>query len=737
MEPYTPEEATDDESVWPKMSTDVRSARTLARSITLDTHRAATDGRIEELKAHFDVMQLRILKVEKDLTNGHIAEQAASDITKRFVEIQNYLHETNARFDELAARVSNEEQSLSSTMLQTADRFDIRVAATEDAHLEQAQELQELMSYIESAFLRIDDLDAKLQDPLSSTDNDLLDRLEAFSSSLANLREHVDSQNASVEARLDEQEKALASAQESLAARLDDADQRLHSLLDQTHKLGQRISDADPEATQSEVEALRAELEELAISARGATELAENLRDLQADLVRTIQSELSGHGARLEDLDETVAGLDDKFGETSTAINEQISELNAKSLAHHEDVAGLQDRIAAVEEISETSASSGSELRQAISNADTRINHVESSLVAIAESQQEHAQQIEATVARLDSDTDSAIGVVDPETEGRLDSVENEIKRLSEDLRSTQEVATSAVAATSHSEDGDSVAQARVLELETQLSETMTTIEALSDVQMKSAQVDEQVADSLDELRKHIQSIAAHQEEHQTAPPVIPVTADNDQLEAFSAELAELRAATHQLSTAQTTQQPNPADSGEYAEASLKVAEETLAEMQSMRVQMDLMSARIIELESQPAPTGADQVTVAPSAEEQVETSTGEITILGEEEITSHPETEDLDPWRDAEAIDGPLSRPKPETAPAPAAPAELYGLPNVHENDRFNIKKDTNSVPPEEAFEATDAEVARESAGADSDAPEWFVAATSSKKRVRGRFRR
>ena len=762
MEPHTPEEATDDESVWPKMSTDVRLARTVARSITLDTHRAATDGRIEELKAQFDEMQLRMLDVEKDLTNGHIAEQAATDITARFVEIQNYLHETNARFDELAARVSSDEQSLSSTMMQTVDRFDVRVAATEDAHLEQSQELQELMAYVERAFLRIDDLDAQLKDPLSQGENDLLDRLEALSSSLTSVREHVDSQNISVETRLDEQEKALASAQENLAGRLDDADQRLHSLLDQTNSLGQRIADLDPETTRSEIENIRAELEELAISARGASDLAEGLRDVQADLVKALQGELSGHGTRLDDLDETIAGLETKLSDDPSEITTQIAELDAKNLAHHADLAGLQERVSAVEELSGTSASSGSELRQAISNADTRINHVESSLVAIAESQQEHAKQIDETVARLDADSSPAVGASDTDTQDRLDTVESDIKRLTEDMRSAQDAATSAVAAHSVSGDEDSASQARVAELESQLSETMTTIEALSDVQMKTAQVDEQIADSIDELKERMQSISDRQEAIEATPAVVPLQAENDQLDALSAELAELRTTTEQLSSAQADGQPE-AGSDEYAEASLKVAEETLAEMQSMRAEMDLMAARIIELESRPVAAQADQAVVAvgdsdeslpavesdgglaltyqdvaPSNDVQAATTSPEVPILGEDEIASQTGSDDLDPWRDAEDIDGPLSRPKPETAAAPSTPAEPYGLPNVHgENDRFDISQDPVSVAPEEAFEPAEAELSRESDQDGSDAPDWFVAATSSKKRVRGRFRR
>ena len=57
--------------LWPEMSSDITSARTVARSITLDTQRASTDGRVLELSSQLQAINARLLELETRIATGH------------------------------------------------------------------------------------------------------------------------------------------------------------------------------------------------------------------------------------------------------------------------------------------------------------------------------------------------------------------------------------------------------------------------------------------------------------------------------------------------------------------------------------------------------------------------------------------------------------------------------------------------------------------------------------------
>ncbi len=156
------------DSVWPEISADVTLARGAARSITLDTQRASTDGRIIEMTGHLELMRERLSSLEEHIFDVETSGSTSQDFTEQFAALDREIEATASQFQSLALRVSAAEESVATTMMVSVDGFDSRLALVEDARLSQSNELNELTSYLEQAFTRIAELAEVIEEERTS-----------------------------------------------------------------------------------------------------------------------------------------------------------------------------------------------------------------------------------------------------------------------------------------------------------------------------------------------------------------------------------------------------------------------------------------------------------------------------------------------------------------------------------------------------------------------------------------
>ncbi|MGI9608398.1 MAG: hypothetical protein ACR2P0_19875 [Acidimicrobiales bacterium] len=161
MDPETP--TTDEASLWPQFSADITSARSVARSITLDTHRATADRETLTLGAQLEAFTERLVDLERELSTGRSNERIATELADRFLDLRTEVAEAQSRFEQLLTRVSSHEEEFSASMLASLGGFDDRLGRIEDTRLSQSDDLNGLMTYVETAFTAIDELKTAIE----------------------------------------------------------------------------------------------------------------------------------------------------------------------------------------------------------------------------------------------------------------------------------------------------------------------------------------------------------------------------------------------------------------------------------------------------------------------------------------------------------------------------------------------------------------------------------------------
>jgi len=229
-------------NTWPELSADLTLARSTARTITLDTQRASSDGRILEVTAQLDLMRTRLSSLEQHVFDATADAGASAELLSRFVSLDGEIASTTARFEGLAARVAAAEENVATTMMQSVDGFDARLVMVEDARMSQTTELNQLTSYLEQAFTRITELAEVIEveraanassrsgvassgDQLHSAVNDRFDSLHAdfeeLTQRLDTAANSIDQSTASVQEELTESMRLLEARISASEVRLD------------------------------------------------------------------------------------------------------------------------------------------------------------------------------------------------------------------------------------------------------------------------------------------------------------------------------------------------------------------------------------------------------------------------------------------------------------------------------------------------------------------------------------
>ncbi len=599
--------------LWPEMSSDITSARTVARSITLDTQRASTDGRVLELSSQLQAMNARLLEVETRLATGQSSSAPETDdrteqLAQEVVDLRSLIGQTSARLEQQATAPAAEPTVSNETLLS----LDSRMAAVESGRVRDSEEVNQLMSYLEQAFVRLDELSSRLVE----NEEGLRAQVGAAESQLAaqvgEVRGVLESQVAEVENNL---AADVAEAREQLAAQVQQAEERLQANM---ADLDSGASSDALEAVDQRVDGVAGRVDELSDQLQGVHGRIDDIAntdelsgridhvDNRVNDTHARIDELTGHNddvaGRIGDLTGRVDHTDGRIGEVDTRVSEvdgRISEIDGR-------VNEIDGRISETDgRVSETDGRV-SEIDGRVSEIDGRVNDVHARIdeVAAATNTDELTAQLDGMNARVDN------------AHSRLDEVE---ERATE---ATAEVADR-VAAT----------EERLGQLDA-VQEQLDTVQQHADA--VDARIDERVDASENRLAERIKEareLLADQQQESQAELAAKLEATEQamatQVGAIEEELAAQVAEARQLLTEQADD-TSTAEALAALEERLQAVDETANSATSIAIesqhfsenlrvlQTDLVKAIQVELEGQAVRLGElEQANMAATDEQQ------------------------------------------------------------------------------------------------------------------------
>jgi chromosome segregation ATPase len=431
-------------NTWPELSADLTLARSTARSITLDTQRASSDGRILEVTAQLDLMRTHLSSLEQHVFDATADAGASGELLSRFVSLDAEIADTTARFEGLAARVAAAEENVATTMMQSVDGFDARLVMVEDARMSQTTELNQLTSYLEQAFTRITELAEVIEveraanassrsgvassgDQLHSAVNDRFDSLHAdfeeLTQRLDTAANSIDQSTASVQEELTESMRLLEARISASEVRLDGVHETSSSIQFLQARAEALEADATSSATaatshrseivdhvdhaharidetQSRIDEARNELRDLRTRLSHPTEAAaapSDVEELRTTISHAVETNIANTEAHRFNA-EAIASAAQAVAETNIAAS------NTKRLAQD-----ALDRVGNVAENADLVGQRVDIVQSAIDDLDSGLGAARS----IVDSTAERVAKIEPRVHNLAGGIDSLHGKVD------------------------------------------------------------------------------------------------------------------------------------------------------------------------------------------------------------------------------------------------------------------------------------------------------------------------------------
>ncbi len=594
--------------LWPEMSSDITSARTVARSITLDTQRASTDGRVLELSSQLQAMNARLLEVETRLATGQSSAAAETDdrteqLAQEVVDLRSLIGQTSKRLEQQATAPAVESTVSNETLLS----LDSRMASVESGRVRDSEEVNQLMSYLEQAFVRLDELSSRLVE----NEEGLRAQVGAAESQLAaqvgEVRGVLESQVAEVENNL---AADVAEAREQLAAQVQQAEERLQA----------NMADLDSGASNEALNALDQRVIDL--DSRIGELPGIDVVSAFDNRVDSTDQRLDGVAGRVDELSDQLQGVHGRIDEVANTdelsgridhVDNRVNDTHARIdelTGHNDDVAGhigdLNGRVDHTDgRLGEVDVRVG-EVDGRVNEIDGRINDVQARLddVAAATNTDELTGQLDGMNARVDN------------AHSRLDEVE------------------------AHAGEATAEVAERVAATEERLGQLDAVQEQVAAVQQKAdavdALVDERVDASENRLAERIKEarelLADQQQESQTelaAKLEATEQAMATKVSAIEEELAAQVAEARQLLTEQADDtstvealaalEERVQSIDEAANSATSIAIESQHFSENLRVlQTDLVKAIQVELEGQAVRLGElEQANMAATDEQQ------------------------------------------------------------------------------------------------------------------------
>ena len=254
MDPHdTSPPGNDDEPIWPEMSTNISTARSVARAITLDTQKASTDGRVMELTSQLETVTTRIAELEKLITAQRQSADAATQLSSDLAAVRSDLLDTNSRIDGHMSSIESASAQLTADLEEQVHAIDDRVTTAEGERIKNSQEVANLMGYLEQAYERLDGLNARIDEVAELAQAGPGDEIHAefaeLSGSMEELRHSLDAAQSEYRSRVESTEQQLrtdvSSAEEALARQVAEVQDQLRAqVIDAEQNLADQVAEA-------------------------------------------------------------------------------------------------------------------------------------------------------------------------------------------------------------------------------------------------------------------------------------------------------------------------------------------------------------------------------------------------------------------------------------------------------------------------------------------------------------
>ncbi len=638
----TPGTSTD--NYWPELTADTTMTQSVPRSVTLDTIRSSSDGRILEVTSQLDLIRTRLGSLEQFVLEAPLNSSIDASVHDRIAEMELSIVSATTRFDELANRLVESDETVATTVITTVDGFDTRIALMEDARLGQASELNELTGYLEQAFTRITELAQIIEtnnDLHVSRIADLEGQLEdtqtraslaALETTIADIDKRSDQASVSLNERVDELHFAATAPLVEVEARVNVIEDKLVQHGEQIHGVKDQVRDhsnaldEQRKLSQEQSERLDKHKEELSLQYEDIARL-QSFEQAHVTQFETQSSILSDHGASIDthtteietqgqriakiqsDLEAVQSGQ--RQAETAQSVGEveQLARNNGErisAMAGTTDVLG--QRIDHTEAANNETAGRVATQEEALGQVQSRLEQLEntadSAMPVVADTSQIEAE-LEATSARVtevESTTNELTSALQTENESLRQEVTDLTARVNDfDIEAA---ATSLVAASTNDDRVDEIAGSA--QEAQQLAEKLRVIQAQVVQTMKG------------ELSAHDTRLVGLEKSNSATNGRLGSFASADRLEQLETKLVEALQTISQLTQLQRRHTSVETQLADALSASNQGIEHTQQHVVLLRSELENAHARIARLEQTLSvagqPAAAQAATTAPDA---------------------------------------------------------------------------------------------------------------------------
>ena len=697
----TPGTLTD--NFWPELTADTTMTQSVPRSVTLDTIRSTSDGKLLEVSSQLDLIRTRLNSLEHFVLEAPLNSSIDASVHDRIAEMELSVVSATTRFDELANRLVESDETVATTVISTVDGFDTRIALMEDARLGQASELNELTGYLEQAFARITELAEIIEtnnDLHVSRIADLEGQLEdtqtraslaALESTVADIAKRSDQASTNLNERVDELHFAATAPLVEVEARVNVLEDKLVEHGEQIHGVEDQVRDHSSaldeqrKLSQEQSERLEKHEEELGIQYEDIARL-KAFEEARVTQFETHSSIISDHGETLE----THSSIISDHGETLDTHSSIISDHGETLDTHTTEIAKIQSDLEAVQSgqqqaetsqlvsgVEQLARNNGERISAMAETTDVlgqRIDHTETANNETAErvaTQEEALGAVQSRLEQLESTADSTVPAVADTSEieaeleatsARVAEVESTTNKLTSTLKTENKslrqemtdlsvrVADFNIAAAAAPIMSASTSDDRVDEIADSAKEAHQLAESLRVIQA------EIVHAMKGELNAHDTRLVELEDSQSETTERLGSFASADRLEQIETKLVEALQTISQLTQLQRRHTAVETQLADALSASNQGIEHTQQHVVLLRSELENANARIARLEqaisvaAQPAVAATPAATAAPAATAPAAPATPSVPATPAAPAT--PEAPAADPQAQAASVD-------------------------------------------------------------------------------------
>jgi len=502
----TPGTSTD--NFWPEITSDLNVSAdssvssSAPRSLTLDTFQASADGRLLEVTSQLDLIRTRLNSLEQFILEAPLNSSIDESVHTRIAEMELSIITTASRFDELASRLVESDETVATTVITTVDGFDTRIALIEDARLAQASELNELTGYLEQAFTRITELAAIIE-----TNNDLhLTRfvdlegqledtqtrasISALENAVSDINKRSEEAGVQMDTRFSEVHEAATAPLIELEARIAAHEDKLLAFSEQIRETEAKASeqgvtiDEQRSHIQQQTERLDTHEHELGLQYNDIASLQSN-ESTRAGEIEGLNETLGTHTTQIQAHEQAITEIQTQLKDVQSRSEQDDAEGVAEQLARNNgdritSIAGTTDllgqRIDLTDSTNQEIAQQAAANLDAIGEVQSRLDQLEVPPPEVVADTSQIESELEATNSRV-ADMESTTRELTDALQAENQTLRAELTGLSDRIEEVDATAATAIPALTNSdtrvdEIADSATEAR------ELAENLRAIQA-------------------------------------------------------------------------------------------------------------------------------------------------------------------------------------------------------------------------------------------------------------------